>query len=167
MLHTHHEEGGRHGATGMLRPLPPRVPGSGLAAAGGPSSGGGGSGRAIYRYVRVRRLGRLAGLWHDLGKYREESQAYLRGRSMHVGHAAVRVQPAQQKHGLMGMPLALVAHRGGPVLARPTRASRDPPGMLSSGSALASSRLGRAQPADTDRLQKQRSEDAHGPLRRL
>lgn len=58
---------------------------------------------------------RLAGLWHDLGKYREEFQTYLEQGGERLDHAVVGSLLAQQKHGQMGMPLALAiaGHHGG------------------------------------------------------
>lgn len=51
--------------------------------------------------------GRLAGLWHDLGKYRPEFQARLRGSHEHVEHAGAGAALASEK-GPNGLPLAFV-----------------------------------------------------------
>ncbi len=51
--------------------------------------------------------GRLAGLWHDLGKYRLEFQRRLRGSGEQVEHAGVGAALAMSK-GAAGLPLAFV-----------------------------------------------------------
>jgi CRISPR-associated endonuclease/helicase Cas3 len=57
--------------------------------------------------------GRLAGLWHDLGKYRPEFQAYLRGErpsAEHAVHGALLAQEEEKRLGKRGalLPLAFV-----------------------------------------------------------
>ena len=51
--------------------------------------------------------GRLAGLWHDLGKYRPEFQHRLRGSGEQVEHAGLGAALATEK-GPAGTPLAFV-----------------------------------------------------------
>lgn len=46
--------------------------------------------------------GRLAGLWHDLGKYQPEFQAYIRGEGDRVEHAVVGAAFAKQAAGSGG-----------------------------------------------------------------
>lgn len=59
--------------------------------------------------------GRLAGLWHDLGKYRAEFQRRLTGDPDRVDHAVVGALLAQAKDRQAGLPLAFViaGHHGG------------------------------------------------------
>ena len=52
--------------------------------------------------------GRLAGLWHDLGKYRPEFQDRLRGSAKAVEHAGLGAALAVSKHKHEGLPLAFV-----------------------------------------------------------
>lgn len=52
--------------------------------------------------------GRLAGLWHDLGKYRPEFQARLLGSREQVEHAGVGAALAHAKSRDRGLPLAFV-----------------------------------------------------------
>jgi len=52
--------------------------------------------------------GRLAGLWHDLGKFRVEFQARLRGSRESVEHAGVGAALAFSKDKTSGAPLAFV-----------------------------------------------------------
>ena len=59
--------------------------------------------------------GRLAGLWHDLGKYRAEFQRRLAGDADRVDHAVVGALLAQAKDRQAGLPLAfaIAGHHGG------------------------------------------------------
>lgn len=59
--------------------------------------------------------GRLAGLWHDLGKYRPEFQARLRGERIHAEHAGLGAALACGKHRMQGLPLAfaIAGHHSG------------------------------------------------------
>lgn len=54
--------------------------------------------------------GRLAGLWHDLGKYQPEVQAYLRGEGPQVEHAIIGAWHARQRgsDASSWLPLAFV-----------------------------------------------------------
>jgi CRISPR-associated endonuclease/helicase Cas3 len=52
--------------------------------------------------------GRLAGLWHDLGKYRPEFQRKLMGEHLEVEHAGLGAALAVSKHPGAGLPLAFV-----------------------------------------------------------
>lgn len=56
--------------------------------------------------------GRLAGMWHDLGKYRPEFQKRLAGDSERVDHAVVGALLATSKHVELGLPLAFVVAVG-------------------------------------------------------
>ena len=58
--------------------------------------------------------GRLAGLWHDLGKYRPEFQARLRGEQVQAEHAGVGAALALEK-GSAGLPVAfaIAGHHSG------------------------------------------------------
>ena len=59
--------------------------------------------------------GELAGLWHDLGKYRPEFQERLRGAAQDVDHGVVGAMLALAKHKELGLPLAwaIAGHHGG------------------------------------------------------
>lgn len=59
--------------------------------------------------------GELAGLWHDLGKYRAKFQRRLAGDPDRVDHAVVGALLAQAKDRQAGLPLAFViaGHHGG------------------------------------------------------
>jgi CRISPR-associated endonuclease/helicase Cas3 len=59
--------------------------------------------------------GRLAGLWHDLGKARQEFQARLRGSGESVEHAGVGAALAVSKDKTAGLPLAfaIAGHHAG------------------------------------------------------
>lgn len=59
--------------------------------------------------------GRLAGLWHDLGKFRPEFQARLRGSGESVEHAGVGAALAFAKDKTAGTPLAfaIAGHHAG------------------------------------------------------
>jgi CRISPR-associated endonuclease/helicase Cas3 len=59
--------------------------------------------------------GRLAGLWHDLGKYRPEFQARLRGSREAVEHAGAGAALASSRDKLRGLPLAfaIAGHHAG------------------------------------------------------
>jgi CRISPR-associated endonuclease/helicase Cas3 len=59
--------------------------------------------------------GRLAGLWHDLGKARPEFQERLRGSGEAVEHAGVGAALAYSKDKLAGLPLAfaIAGHHAG------------------------------------------------------
>ncbi|HEY0557471.1 MAG TPA: CRISPR-associated endonuclease Cas3'' [Thermoanaerobaculia bacterium] len=52
--------------------------------------------------------GRLAGLWHDLGKARPEFQARLRGSGESIEHAGLGAAWASSKDKVAGLPLAFV-----------------------------------------------------------
>lgn len=64
--------------------------------------------------------GRLAGLWHDLGKYRPEFQRRIRGSREQVEHAGIGAALARQ-HGLIPLAFAIAGHHAG--LANPTTRS--------------------------------------------
>jgi CRISPR-associated endonuclease/helicase Cas3 len=62
--------------------------------------------------------GRAAGLWHDLGKFSREFQAYIRGQltpGMKVDHSTAGAQYAHQYAGQIGQVLAycIAGHHGG------------------------------------------------------
>ncbi|HYU34933.1 MAG TPA: CRISPR-associated endonuclease Cas3'' [Thermoanaerobaculia bacterium] len=59
--------------------------------------------------------GRLAGLWHDLGKFRPEFQARLRGSGESVEHAGLGAALARYKDKSAGIPLAfaIAGHHAG------------------------------------------------------
>ena len=59
--------------------------------------------------------GRLAGLWHDLGKYQEAFQERVRGASDHVDHAGAGAAMGLSRDARLGIPLAFViaGHHGG------------------------------------------------------
>lgn len=59
--------------------------------------------------------GRLAGLWHDLGKFRPEFQARLRGSRESVEHAGLGAALAYSKARDIGLPLAfaIAGHHAG------------------------------------------------------
>lgn len=66
----------------------------------------------------AKEWGRLAGLWHDLGKYLPEFQAKLHGKKLQVEHAAAGAALTAdllRKHGPGAMALAAViaGHHGG------------------------------------------------------
>jgi CRISPR-associated endonuclease/helicase Cas3 len=58
--------------------------------------------------------GHLAGLWHDLGKYRPEFQSHISGEAARVDHSIVGALLAMSKHPQAGLPLALAiaGHHG-------------------------------------------------------
>jgi len=58
---------------------------------------------------------RLAGLWHDLGKFQHEFQTYLHDGVGHVDHGAVGAAVAASKNPRRGAPLAfaIAGHHGG------------------------------------------------------
>jgi len=63
--------------------------------------------------------GRLAGLWHDLGKCRPEFQARLQGEAIRVEHSGVGAALACRRDARLGLPLAFVVsghHSGLPNL---------------------------------------------------
>jgi len=59
--------------------------------------------------------GRLAGLWHDVGKYQDEFQRRLRGESVSVEHAGVGARLAFEQDQGKGLALAfaIAGHHGG------------------------------------------------------
>ncbi|MCI0364739.1 MAG: CRISPR-associated endonuclease Cas3'' [Phycisphaerales bacterium] len=59
--------------------------------------------------------GRLAGLWHDIGKWRPEFQAYLRGRHPGVEHAGVgaALAAATNAPGWVSLALVIAGHHAG------------------------------------------------------
>lgn len=59
--------------------------------------------------------GHAAGLWHDLGKFRPEFQARLRGDRTQVEHAGVGAALAMAKHDSRGLPIAfaVAGHHSG------------------------------------------------------
>jgi len=59
--------------------------------------------------------GRVAGLWHDLGKFRPEFQARLRGDRTQVEHAGAGAALAMAKHDSRGLPIAfaVAGHHSG------------------------------------------------------
>lgn len=59
--------------------------------------------------------GRLAGLWHDLGKYRPEFQEYLHGKHAGVEHAGAGAALAQSRGSRDAIPLcfAIAGHHTG------------------------------------------------------
>lgn len=61
--------------------------------------------------------GRLAGLWHDLGKYQPAFQRRIRGSREQVEHAGIGAVLAQQR-GLEPLSFAIAGHHAG--LANPT-----------------------------------------------
>ncbi len=60
-------------------------------------------------------LGRLLGLWHDLGKYQAAFQRRLNGSGEHAPHAGVGAALAVQRHGPVGLILAfaIAGHHAG------------------------------------------------------
>lgn len=56
--------------------------------------------------------GRLAGLWHDLGKYQQAFQDLLRGEKRQVEHAGAGAVLAEE-WGLRPLAFAIAAHHGG------------------------------------------------------
>jgi CRISPR-associated endonuclease/helicase Cas3 len=59
--------------------------------------------------------GRLAGLWHDLGKYLPDFQAMLRGERVQVEHAGLGAALAYRNHAMASTPLAfaIAGHHSG------------------------------------------------------
>jgi len=86
--------------------------------------------------------GRLAGLWHDLGKYQADFQRHLAGDSRKVDHAVVGALVAAAKDRQGGLPLAFViaGHHGGLANLRSVEATPPTPlqERLESGSAALS-----------------------------
>jgi CRISPR-associated endonuclease/helicase Cas3 len=75
--------------------------------------------------------GRLAGLWHDLGKYRPEFQSHISGDTTRVDHAIVGALLAMSKDPQAGLPLALaIAGHHGAGLANPVSSEVTPPTPL-------------------------------------
>jgi len=74
--------------------------------------------------------GHLAGLWHDLGKYRPEFQRRLRGEAIAVEHAGAGAALAQQRLPEVGVALAFViaGHHAG--LANLQKSETDAPTPL-------------------------------------
>lgn len=71
---------------------------------------------AFARHFFAAELGRLCGLWHDLGKYSLEFQERLQGRRHHVDHKTHGARHALKAYGpQLGMILAyvLAGHHGG------------------------------------------------------
>ena len=62
-----------------------------------------------------RAWGRVAGLWHDLGKYRPEFQEYLRGRHPGVPHAGAGAALAATRRadGATALAFAVAGHHAG------------------------------------------------------
>jgi len=61
-----------------------------------------------------RDWGALAGLWHDLGKYKPEFQARLRGAREHVEHAGIGAALAHSRGGAgMALAFAIAGHHAG------------------------------------------------------
>jgi CRISPR-associated endonuclease/helicase Cas3 len=59
--------------------------------------------------------GRLAGLWHDLGKYQEQFQRRLRGDSMPVEHSGLGAAYTHERFGSngLGLSFAIAGHHAG------------------------------------------------------
>ncbi len=59
--------------------------------------------------------GRLAGLWHDIGKYQLSFQEKLLGKRLSVDHSAAGATLAVQKFGDLGLPIAfaIAGHHAG------------------------------------------------------
>lgn len=58
--------------------------------------------------------GHLAGLWHDLGKYRPEFQQRLRGERIHAPHSGIGAALAASRGGLgMAVAFAIAGHHTG------------------------------------------------------
>jgi CRISPR-associated endonuclease/helicase Cas3 len=72
--------------------------------------------------------GRIAGLWHDLGKYQQEFQEKLRGRAISVEHSGAGAALAFQKDRSLGMPLAfaIAGHHAGLANFRDSNADARP-----------------------------------------
>lgn len=64
--------------------------------------------RAFARRFDAGDWGYLAGLWHDVGKYRPEFQLRLRGETVHAPHAGVGAALAHTKQPALGKLLAFV-----------------------------------------------------------
>ncbi|MDA1018033.1 MAG: CRISPR-associated endonuclease Cas3'', partial [Planctomycetota bacterium] len=64
---------------------------------------------------RAKEWGQLAGLWHDLGKYRPEFQERIRGKCIHAPHASAGAALAMQRSPQGGLPLAfaIAGHHAG------------------------------------------------------
>lgn len=64
-------------------------------------------------------IGRLLGLWHDIGKYRHDFQRRLRGEDIRVDHAVVGALRSREVFGkedltlAMAMAFAIAGHHGG------------------------------------------------------
>ncbi|CAN5195547.1 CRISPR-associated helicase/endonuclease Cas3 [soil metagenome] len=56
--------------------------------------------------------GHLAGLWHDLGKYRPEFQELIRGRKIQTEHAGAGAALASER-GLLPLAFAIAGHHSG------------------------------------------------------
>jgi len=74
--------------------------------------------------------GRLAGLWHDLGKYQQEFQDKLKGLAVSVEHSGAGAALAVSKSRSIGMALAfaIAGHHAG--LTNPTVSERGQPKPL-------------------------------------
>jgi CRISPR-associated endonuclease/helicase Cas3 len=57
--------------------------------------------------------GRLAGMWHDLGKYRAEFQRRIRGERIQVPHAGVGAVIAYRELGVPPLAFAIAGHHAG------------------------------------------------------
>jgi CRISPR-associated endonuclease/helicase Cas3 len=68
--------------------------------------------------------GRLAGLWHDLGKYRPEFLLHISGDAGRVDHAIVGALMAMSKYPQAGLPLALVIAGHHTGLANPVSSDK-------------------------------------------
>ncbi|MEI2781415.1 MAG: CRISPR-associated endonuclease Cas3'' [Candidatus Competibacter sp.] len=83
---------------------------------------------------------KLAGLWHDLGKYRPAFQRYIRGASGYDAH--IETTPGRVDHSTAGALHAIGAHEGPGPYSRlfDHRASRGPTGLAKRRSAGIQSR---------------------------
>lgn len=64
--------------------------------------------RDLAERFRSGESAHLAGLWHDLGKYRPEFQERIRGKCIHAPHASAGASLAFQRAPRDGLPLAFV-----------------------------------------------------------